>query len=485
MNIIHISSEILPWSKAGGLGDVSGALPAALAARGHRVVTVAPRYAAYDDVHDLGLTGGGWLYGQPHRIRWFHARRGQVDHLFVDHPSFHRDGIYGDARGTFGDNLFRYALMCRASLQVPQLPLLSDSVDEDLVFHANDWHAGLVPLLLDAVSRPAGRYLRAASILALHNVAHHGAESLDHFDALDLAPRWRSTLTHQNMLSPLKGGVSTADQLVTVSPNYAKEITQTRGHGLEPLLAARWSDLHGIVNGVGEEWDPRTDPLLPAAFGPDDMDGKTLCKSALQKKMGLEVDPDAPVFGFIGRLVHQKGLDLLEGLVPWLAHRGAQVVLLGSGQPEWEAWMRAVCGAHPGRVATWVGYDEGLAHLITAGCDGLLMPSRFEPCGLNQLYAMRYGTVPLVHATGGLVDTVEPVDLAEDSGTGYRFWPYDLGPALGAADAFLRLYREDRAAFDRIRARGMAQRFDWGRAAASYESVYRQALERRQRISEG
>lgn len=485
MHIVHVSSEILPWSKAGGLGDVSGALPPALAARGHRVVTVAPRYRAYDGAVDTGWKGGAWLYGQSHEVRWFHQHKDGVDHLFVDHPSFHRDGIYGDDRGAFGDNLFRFALLSRVALQVPQLPWSDGPMDDEVVFHANDWHAALVPLLLDAVMRPAGRFLRASSVLALHNVAHHGAESTAHFDALDLAPRWKATLAHMNLLSPLKGGVSTADQLITVSPNYAMEITQTRGHGLEALLSARWNDLHGIVNGVGDEWDPATDALLPATFDADDLTGKATCKRALQERLQLDPDADRPVFGFIGRLVHQKGLDLMEGLVPWLVERGAQVVLLGSGQPQWEQWMLGLGARFGGRVGTWVGYDEALAHLITAGCDGLLMPSRFEPCGLNQLYALRYGTIPVVHATGGLVDTVEPVDLAADTGTGYRFWPFDLGPAIGACQAFLALYAEDRPGFSRLQRRGMAQRFDWGRAAQAYESVYERAIARRRAFIEG
>jgi len=488
VQIVHVSSEILPWSKAGGLGDVSGALPPALAARGHRVVTVAPRYAEYQDTWDTGQTGGAWLYGQHHRVRFFHTRQNGVDHVFVDHPSFRRDGIYGDAHGAYGDNLFRFALLCRAALQVPQLDLgeaAGGPLDQDLVFHANDWHAALLPVLLDAVSRPAGRYLGTPSVLALHNVAHHGATTLDAFEGLDLAARWRSTLMQSGALSPLKGGVSTADQLITVSPTYAREIAEHRGHGLEPLLAARNQDLHGIVNGVGPEWDPQTDPRIAATFSARDLSGKATCKVALQQGFGLKVEPETPVFGFIGRLVHQKGLDLLEKLVPWLVEQGAQVVLLGSGDPRWEQWMYDLPAAFPGRVGTWVGYSEDHAHGVTAGADVLLMPSRFEPCGLNQLYALRYGTVPLVHATGGLVDTVQPVHLETDSGTGYRFWPFDIGPLVGAARAALRLFRDDPAAWRALQLRGMEQRFDWDRAARAYEGVYERARERREGILKG
>lgn len=478
MDIVHVSAEILPWSKAGGLGDVSGALPPALAARGHRVVTVAPRYADYPDVEPTPWTSGAWLYGGHQEIRWYHRRKDGVDHLFVDHPSFHRDGIYGDARGGYGDNLFRYALMCRAALDVPELPLDGRPLGDEVVWHANDWHASLVPLLLDAVSRPAGRFRRSPSILALHNVAHHGTEDAAHFPALDLAPRWQATMSLEGRLNLLHGGVSTADQLVTVSPTYAREITEDRGEGLESLLGARAGDLHGIVNGVGPEWDPATDPRLPARYDLDDLAGKAVCKRVLQERFGLPV-ADVPVLGFIGRLVHQKGVDLLAAVLPWLLSRDVQVVLLGSGDSTWEGWMRDLAARHPDKVGTFVGYDEDRAHLLTAGADLFLMPSRFEPCGLNQLYALRYGTVPLVHATGGLNDTVEPVDYARESGVGYRFWPFAVEPFRGALAAAIDLYTDDPARWRRLQRRGMEQRFDWDRAAEAYEGVYERSRSRR------
>ena len=482
MNIVQVSSEIAPWSKAGGLGDVCGALPAAIAALGHRVVTVAPRYKQYEDAWETPWLGGAWLYGQYHRIRWYHTRRDGVDHLFVDHPSFHRKGIYGDSNGAYGDNLFRFALLCRAALQVPDLPLEGGALGEDVVFHANDWHTGLLPVLLDAVYRPAGRYLRTPSILALHNVAHHGATMMDAFDGLDLHPRWQGTLAQSGALSPLKGGVSTADQLVTVSPTYAKEIAEHRGHGLEPIFSARRDELHGIVNGVGPEWDPVTDPLLPATYSADDLSGKAVCKAKLQEEFQLAVDPDAPIFGFIGRLVYQKGLELLEQLIPWLVQKGAQVVMLGSGESKWEQWMLGLGGQFPGRVGTWVGYSEAKAHLVTAGADMFLMPSRFEPCGLNQLYSLRYGTVPVVHATGGLVDTVEPIDVVKETGVGYRFWPYDVGPLMGASEAAINLYRSSPESWKKLQIRGMAVNSEWEGAAKAYVAVYERAIARREAI---
>ncbi len=485
MHIVHASSEIVPWSKAGGLGDVSGALPAALVARGHRVITVAPRYAPYEGAHDTGWRTRTWLYGQEHALAWYRLVRDGVEHLFVDHPSFHRDGIYSDVHGPFGDNLFRFALLSRATLHVPDLPLPGGPLDEAPVFHVNDWHTALVPVLLDGVYRPVGRHRAAATVLALHNVAHHGREDLAHFDALDLAPRWRAILTLTGRLDPLHGGVALADQLVTVSPTYAREITEDRGHGLEPLLRERRDDLHGIVNGVGPEWDPATDPRLPARFDASDPRGKVACKASLQERFGLPQEPDAPVVGFIGRLVHQKGIDLLAEVVPALVARGAQVVLLGSGQPEWGDWMRQTPARYPGRVGSFVGYDEDRAHLLTAGSDLLVMPSRFEPCGLNQLYALRYGTVPVVHATGGLVDTVIPYDAEEDTGTGFRFAPHTPGAFLAALEQALDLYQDDAEAWRRLARRGMVRRSDWGRAAAAYEDVYERARERRRALSAG
>jgi starch synthase len=479
VQIVQLSSEIAPWSKVGGLGDVCGALPAALAARGHRVVTVAPLYKAYDDVDETRWRGGAWLYGRHHEVRFHHTVRAGVTHLFVDHPSFRRSGIYGDAHGGFGDNLFRFALLTRAALQVPDLPLPGGALGDDVVFHANDWHTALAPTFLDAVFRPAGRFLRAPCVLALHNVAHHGAERTEHFEALDLPARWFGTLDAGGAISPLKAGVSTADQLITVSPTYAREIATHQGYGLEPILAGRWGDLHGIVNGVGDDWDPATDPRLPARFDADDLSGKAVCKRALQEAFGLTVDPRAPIVGFVGRLVYQKGVDLLQALVPWLVAQGAQVVLLGSGQPEYEQFFLGAPARFPGRVGTWVGYDEDRAHLIEAGSDLFVMPSRFEPCGLNQLYSLRYGTIPVVHATGGLVDTVSPIDAQAGEGTGYRFSPHDVGPFRRALEHALGLYRDFPEAWDAAVQRGMRQRFGWERAAEGYELVYERAIARR------
>jgi starch synthase len=483
VRIVQLSSELAPWSKAGGLGDVCGALPAALADRGHRVVTVAPLYRAYDGVAETPWRGGAWLYGRHHEVRFHLLDRGAVQHIFVDHPSFRRAGIYSDAHGAFGDNLFRFALLTRAALQVPDLPLPGGALGDRVVFHANDWHTALAPIFLDAAFRPAGRHLRSPCVLALHNVAHHGAEALDHFDALDLPRRWMSTVEIDGALSPLKAGVSTADQLITVSPTYAREITTHLGCGLEPIFGARWGDLHGIVNGVGDDWDPETDPRLPARFSADDLSGKAVCKAELQRAFGLDLDPKAPILGFVGRLVYQKGVDLIQALVPWLVERGAQVVLLGSGQPEYESYFLQAPSRFRGRVGSWVGYDEDRAHLIEAGSDIFLMPSRFEPCGLNQLYSLRYGTIPVVHATGGLVDTVEPSDPANDRGTGYRFSPHDLGPFRRAVEHALGLYRDFPGAWRALQLRGMRQRFGWERAAEDYERVYERATARREALA--
>jgi starch synthase len=483
MNIVQVSSELAPWSKAGGLGDVCGALPRALAARGHRVVTIAPMYGEYPEPWFLGVRGGAWLYGMHHTVGWYHTRIEGVDHLFVDHVSFKREGIYGDKTGAYGDNLFRFALLSRVALQVAELPLPDGGpIGEDVVFHVNDWHTALLPLFLDAGFRPAGRYLRAASVLALHNVSHHGSEDGAHFDALDLPARWRDTVSLGGRVNPMKAGISAADQLVTVSPTYAGEITQDQGFGLEDLLRARRADLHGVVNGVGPEWDPATDVRLPATYTAEDLSGKLVNKAALQRRFGLEERPEAPVFGFIGRLVHQKGVDLLASILPWLVHQGAQVVMLGSGQAGWETWMREAPAHHPGRVGSFVGYSEDLAHLITAGSDFLLMPSRFEPCGLNQLYALRYGTIPVVHGIGGLVDTVEPLDGAAGVGTGYRFTPFGIGPFRAALEAALGAWHHFPGVLDAARLRGMAQPLDWDTAAQAYERVYEAALERRRRF---
>lgn len=489
MKIVLVSAEVAPFSKTGGMGDVCGALARALVGAGHRVVTVSPRYRSVDprELADTGLrvraTAGRW--GHDAGLR--HLRRDGVDHVFVEHAVYDRGGIYGDHNGAFGDNHIRFALLSRAGLDVARrLPLDGAPLGEDVIFHANDWHTALVPVYLEALYREVGLYPRAASVLTLHNPAHQGRMAAERFPDLELPPRWFSPFGVEwfGDLGLLKAGVVHADQLTTVSPTFAREMTTAGGgFGLDGLLSARAADVTGILNGIDtDEWDPSTDRFLAAGYDADHLDGKAFCKAALQAELGLPMEADTPLVGSVGRLDPQKGVDLLLDSIPWLVDQGAQVVVLGSAagaHKHYEHRLQELEHRFPHQVRAWIGFSEEIAHKIEAGADIFAMPSLFEPCGLNQLYSLRYGTVPVVRHTGGLADSVRDRDADPSTGTGYVFH-HPHGHAL--RDALWRameLYRTDRPAWTALQQRGMRKDVSWGPAVEAYEQVYRRALARR------
>ncbi|XP_019200298.1 PREDICTED: soluble starch synthase 1, chloroplastic/amyloplastic isoform X2 [Ipomoea nil] len=446
-NVVFVTSEAAPYSKTGGLGDVCGSLPIALAKRGHRVMVVSPRYLngslsdeKFKNAVDLDVKIKIYCAGGEQEVAFFHEYRAGVDWVFLDHPSFHRPGTpYGDIYGAFGDNQFRFTLLCQAACEAPLvLPLGGFTYGEKCMFIANDWHAALVPLLLAAKYRPHDVYKDARSVILIHNLAHQGVEPAGTFKNLGLPlewypaveyvfPTWARThaLDTGETVNVLKGAIITADRIVTVSQGYSWEITTPEGgYGLQGLLGSRKPVLNGITNGIDvNEWDPSTDEHIASPYSINDLSGKIDCKIALQKELGLPIRPDCPLIGFIGRLDFQKGVDLILSAIPELMNDDVQFVMLGSGEKQYEDWMRYMESQYQDKFRGWVGFNVPISHRITAGCDILLMPSRFEPCGLNQLYAMRYGTVPVVHNTGGLRDTVESFDpYAEDgsgAGTGY------------------------------------------------------------------
>ncbi len=469
MDVCLVSAELAPWSKTGGLGDVAGALPRALARRGHRVMTVSPRYKRAADQVDTGVGAIFHLFGHDHTVGYASVEKDGVLHLFVDNPCFHRGGIYGDSTGAFADNLFRYALLTRAAIHAAaRFPVQGSHLANDAVFHANDWHTALLPAYLSTYYRPHGRFSDSPVILGLHNLGHQGTVSADQFGGLDLPPRWWPTLDMHGHLNPLKAGIVSADALVAVSPTYAREIRTTHGFGLEHLLDARGDRLVGVINGIDDHWNPATDPHLAARYSADDLAGKAVCKAELQRELGLPVKPGVPLLAAIARLDHQKGIELLRAVTPWLMMSGTQFVVLGSGGSEYEMWMRESEHRWPHQFRGWVGFNEPLAHRIEAGADIYLMPSRFEPCGLNQMYSMRYGTPPVVHATGGLADTV-------DSGKGWSFQPFEAEAFARAIGWALLTWGDYPGAWRDIQRRGMTADFSWNRSAEWYERVYRTA----------
>lgn len=493
LQICSVSAEMAPFSKTGGLGDVAGALPSALRALGHRVLTVTPRYQAYPEGWDTGIRMQFPLFGHVHEVALFHSVSDATgDVLFVDHPAIRRGGIYGDSQGGYADNLFRFALLCRAAIEATRRFALPDSDGRvrplsdagPVRFLTHDWHAGLLPVYLRAHYQSNGLLSDATVTHVIHNLAHQGVHGADAFRGLDLTERWAGMLDMGGRLNCMKAAIVASEQLVTVSPTYAAEIQHAEhGCGLHGLLRARRGDLFGILNGIDTaDWSPLTDRHLVETYdstalgvgntapGPDG--GKLANKLAIQKEFGLPVTRAVPIVGFIGRLTGQKGIDLLATVGAWLAGTGAaQLVVLGTGEPRYEQALADVAKRWPDRVAVQLKFDVGLSHRITAGADILAMPSHFEPCGLNQMYALAYGTPPVVHATGGLADTVDNHDPQRGGGNGWSFSP-------GTADAFktalgraVRVWHRDPEAFRAIALRGMEVDRSWERSAAKYALV--------------
>ena len=535
LSIVFVSSEVTPWSKTGGLADVCGSLPRELVKRGHRVMVVSPYYqtgkkedvlfqGAFDTCSNKMLE----CFGGLHEVGYMHQVKDGVDFVFVKHDSYERIGeLYGDAEGGYGDNQFRFTLLSHAACEAPLVIDFGEGASangftgtygDDVVFVANDWHAGLVPLLVASKYRTHGTYKNARTVAAIHNILHQGVEPHVTFGNLGVPGDWYGCLEYQFpehmraheldlglVVNILKGAIATADRVLTVSEGYAREIiTPLGGKGLEAMLAERVHRLDGVVNGIDmDEWNPSADEHIEAPFDVSDLAGKMECKRALQREMGLEVRDDVPLLGFIGRLDWQKGPDLIRDSIADMMNEDVQVIMLGSGLEELEQFMQWAESAYNDKFRGWVGFSVPMAHRITAGCDILLMPSRFEPCGLNQLYAMRYGTLPIAHATGGLNDTVvrhnpyaeddpdiavaaavardkdpndrhgvqaEMADLGP--GTGWLFNEMNVGSFMYCVSNACKLYHENPKMWQAMQIQAMSQDLSWYHAALKWEKVF-------------
>jgi starch synthase len=471
MEILFVSSEVAPWSKTGGLGDVGGALPRALAARGHDVTVVTPRYGGIDVSAEGFDRRDGVLRvrGEPAGV-WVRPGRPEVHLLEHERYFGSRRGLYADGGRDYPDNAERFAFLTRAALALPAV-----TKKRARIVHVNDWQTGLAPYLLRHEHAQDPALAGARTVFTIHNLAYQGVFPKHVIPFLGLP--WdvfrMEAMEFHDQLNFMKAGLTFADALTTVSPTYAKEIlTPDGGAGLDPVLRQRRADLHGILNGIDvTEWDPARDRHLPVHYSSRDLSGKAACKAALQREMGLPVRPDVPLLGMVSRLADQKGIDLVAAALPELLGREVQVALLGSGSREYEDAFRRAAAERPDRVAARIGFDEALAHRIEAGADLFLMPSRYEPCGLNQMYSLRYGTLPVVRAVGGLEDTVEDFD-GWQRGTGFKFRDYTPQALLLAVRRALDTYR-DRRTWQALVLRGMAQDFSWDRSARSYEALYR------------
>lgn len=476
-DIVMVVSEALPYSKTGGLGDVGAALPAALARLGHRVTLVAPRYRGGPDGRVVATFAPGAWPGCPGaRLLDVEGDAG-LRLRFVDCPSyFDREAIYGTSQGDYADNHLRYALLGRAALE--GCVVLDERPD---ILHAHDWQAGLGPAYL--ATRLAGRPQlgRTAAVFTIHNLAYQGLFPGSVLPALDLPAETFTggALEYWGQVSFLKAGISFARIITTVSRRYAVEIRSSeQGFGFEGVLQQRADALVGIPNGIDPDvWDPARDPYLPAAFSADDLSGKAVVKRALLARFGLTGagQEQRPVIGMVSRMVDQKGLDIIAEAAADLMGIGATFVILGTGEARYQDMWAGLAAEFPDRVAVTIGFSEELAHLIEGGADMFLMPSRFEPCGLNQMYSQRYGTVPIVRATGGLDDTVEQVDARTGAGTGFKFRDHTAAAMLRAVRDAIDWYREPER-WRRVQVAGMRQDHSWDASAREYVKAYERAL---------
>ncbi|MDA0700320.1 MAG: glycogen/starch synthase [bacterium] len=459
MRILHATAEALPFAKTGGLADVLGALPAAQSALGHGVCVVHPWYPALAAaraplwIGDVDVPFDGGL----ERVGVGTLELGTVRYAFVGHRAFRREALYG-----YPDDTYRFALFARA---VPAVAARIGFTPD--VVHGHDWHAALLPALLRFAGHLPPGFAGLPSVLTVHNAQYQGwADAADVVAWGRLPGHLASPLALNGRGNLLHAGLVTADHVTTVSPTYARELLDPAvAYGLDPAFAALGPRLTGILNGLDvEAFDPQRDLALAARFGPDDLAGKRRCKEALADEMGLS--PARPLLGVVSRLADQKGLDLLLAAVPEVLEQGWNLVLLGSGDPKLEALAQGAFALHPDRIAGHLGYDDALARRIYAGVDALAVPSRFEPCGLAQLIAMRYGTLPVARATGGLVDTID------DGRTGFLFAAAERS-ALTAALARARASYDDAALWRRMQVAAMSENFDWSRSAQAYDDLYR------------
>jgi starch synthase len=478
MKVLHVAAEVFPLVKTGGLADVVGALPQALARAGADARLVLPGYPAIIDavLHQKTIAELGPLFGAGRvALRLGTMPYSHIAAYVIDAPWLYRrsGGPYQASDGSeWGDNLQRFALLGWMAAHLAAGEMDPEWMPQ--VLHAHDWHAAMACAYMAAHPGTS-----ASSIFTVHNLAFQGLFPQQDFAQLGLPLRFMQShgVEFHGQLSFMKAGLKYAHRITTVSPTYAREIAMHEfGCGLDGVIRGRGADLSGILNGVdGAVWDPATDSGLAARYSAQDLAGKPRNKAALQKEVGLDVRPDAPLFGVVSRLTAQKGLDLVLAALPALLRSGAQLVVQGTGDPVLEAAFTAAAFSHPAQVAVRIGYDEVFAHRLIAGSDLIMVPSRFEPCGLTQLYGLRYGTLPLVRRVGGLADTVVDADeaaISEGRATGFVF---DAATPAALESALLRAVRMHSSAqvWRRLVTTAMAQDFSWDGAAAHYLALYR------------
>ena len=466
-----VSSEAAPVAKTGGLADVVGALPSALRSYGDEVAVVIPRYGSID------LKGARRVYDLPpiylgavrYDVVIYQAAEEFPLYLVDCPPLFDRLGFYGEAGVDYPDNHIRFAVFARAAIGVARVLFRTE------IFHCHDWQSGLVPVYLKTTFATDPTFLGVKTLFTIHNLGYQGLfpRTVLPQVSLDETVFLPGVMEFFGNIAYIKGGIAYADALNTVSPTYAREIqTPEYGFGLDGALRARADVLTGILNGVDyREWSPDVDPLIPARYSVDDLSGKRLCKEELLQEFGLP--PEAmgrPLLGIVSRFARQKGTDLIAEVAAEMIAEDLYLVALGTGEPEYEEFFRRLAAEQPDRIAVKVGFNNGVAHRLEAGADIFLMPSQYEPCGLNQIYSLRYGTPPVVRATGGLDDTI-------DEETGFKFAEYSGQALLGSVRDAVRAFADRKSWEVRMR-RGMERDFSWKASAGTYSALYRQLLGR-------
>lgn len=467
LRILMIASEAQPFSKTGGLADVAGALPKALGRLGHDVTLVTPRYRGAPDGPVAG-TVSVEVAAHRFRARLLEQPIGPgARALLLDCPDLYdRAGIYYEGGVDYPDNAIRYAFLSAAAVD-----FAAQQAEPFDVIHTHDWQGGLAPIHARTLGTPR-------TVLTIHNLAYQGTFEKTWVPRLGL--RWEDFTIDGfeffDRLSFLKAGINFADEITTVSPTYAEEIQRPEsGDGLDGVIRARADRLTGILNGIDtDEWNPAADAHLPEPFDADRLHAKAASKRALLTRFGFAVTDDTmsrPIVGMVSRMVDQKGLDLIAAVAGQLAALDATFIIVGTGEPRYQDMWRLLSQLRPDRISAFVGFDEQRAHLVEAGADMFLMPSRFEPCGLNQMYSLRYGTVPIVRAVGGLVDTVRPYNPRNGQGTGFLFSDYEPGVMLRTLEAALATF-PNKKIWTQLQKNGMRADFSWDRSAAEYVKIY-------------
>jgi len=482
LKILFIASEVAPFAKSGGLADVAGALPQALKKMGHDVRVVMPRYYIIDRSNLKPLDGAMGVPMGTMGEFWtavLEGSLGDVPIYFIEHEHyFGRKGLYGEGGFSFPDNDNRFVFFTKAAMQLAKkLQFKPD------ILHANDWHTAVAPLFLNTHYRYDEIYENCASVFTIHNMQHQGQFYKGVMDVLDVG--WHHfnhhDLEEHDGVNLLKSAIVHSDAFTTVSQKYAQEIqTPEFGWGLQDTVANHQEKLFGIVNGVDyNEWSPAVDDFIAKKYDIKNMRGKAACKKDLQKEFSLEVTDDKPLIGLVGRLAEQKGIDLIAASIWELMQMNIQVVLLGTGEYWAEHFFSDIAEKYPGKFACYIGYRNDLAHKIEAGSDFFLMPSHFEPCGLNQIYSLRYGTLPIVRATGGLDDTIENYEPHSGEGTGFKFYEASASALTNTVRWAVDTWYNHPDAIKKLIKNAMSRHFSWDDAAASYTDIYRYAHSKR------